>query len=177
AAGNGIAARKDNWDRPRLPLDGNGRRGRACQDDVGLKPDQLLRERLYSIDVAAAPTEVHPHVAANGPAQVRERLSERRDVSLRHGIVFVAPLEHADAPHAFGLLRARHPRPRRRAAKPGDELPAFDHSITSSARSRIDCGTVRPSALAVLRLSTVSYLLGACTGKSAGFSPLRMRST
>jgi len=30
---------------------------------------------------------------------------------------------------------------------------------------------------AVLRLSTVPYLVGACTGRSVGFSPLRMRST
>src|SRR4029450_11096716 len=30
----------------------------------------------------------------------------------------------------------------------------------------------RPSALAVLRLITSSYLVGACTGRSAGFSPL-----
>jgi hypothetical protein len=35
---------------------------------------------------------------------------------------------------------------------------------------------VRPSALAVLRLITVSNLVGACTGRLAGFSPLRMRS-
>ena len=35
----------------------------------------------------------------------------------------------------------------------------------------------RPSAFAVLRLITNSYLVGACTGRSAGFSPLRMRST
>jgi hypothetical protein len=51
------------------------------------------------------------------------------------------------------------------------------YSITSSARASSASGTVRPSALAVLRLSTVSYLVGACTGRSAGFSPLRMRST
>ena len=38
-------------------------------------------------------------------------------------------------------------------------------------------GTTRPSALAVLKLITISYLTDACTGKSAGFSPLRMRST
>jgi hypothetical protein len=38
-------------------------------------------------------------------------------------------------------------------------------------------GTSRPSAWAVLRLITSSYLVGACTGRSAGFSPLRMRST
>jgi hypothetical protein len=38
-------------------------------------------------------------------------------------------------------------------------------------------GTLRPSALEVLRLMTSSYLVGACTGSSAAFSPLRMRST
>src|SRR6516165_7113473 len=35
------------------------------------------------------------------------------------------------------------------------------HSITSSARARTDGGTARPSALAVLRLITSSYLVGA----------------
>jgi hypothetical protein len=30
---------------------------------------------------------------------------------------------------------------------------------------------VRPSALAVLRLITSSYLVGACTGRSAGSRP------
>jgi hypothetical protein len=29
-------------------------------------------------------------------------------------------------------------------------------------------GTVRPSAFAVLRLMTISYLVGACTGRLAG---------
>jgi hypothetical protein len=51
------------------------------------------------------------------------------------------------------------------------------HSITSSARASSACGTSRLSALAVFRLITSSYLVGACTGMSAGFSPLRMRST
>ena len=50
------------------------------------------------------------------------------------------------------------------------------HSITSSARASTDGGTVSPSALAVLRLMTVSNLVGAGTGRSAGFSPLRMRA-
>jgi MFS family permease len=31
--------------------------------------------------------------------------------------------------------------------------------------------------VAVCRLMTSSYLVGACTGRSAGLSPLRMRST
>jgi hypothetical protein len=51
------------------------------------------------------------------------------------------------------------------------------YSITSSARASTDAGKSRPSALAVLRLITSSNLVAACTGRSAGFSPLRMRST
>jgi hypothetical protein len=51
------------------------------------------------------------------------------------------------------------------------------YSITSSALSKIDCGTVRPRALTVLRLTTISNLLGNCTGRSPGFAPRRMRST
>src|SRR5262245_40615240 len=40
------------------------------------------------------------------------------------------------------------------------------YSITWSARASNDGGTVRPSAFAVLRLITNSYLFGACTGRS-----------
>src|SRR5215469_2182191 len=76
------------------------------------------------------------------------------------------------------LLRARRERPRGcRAPEQRDELAALHHSITSSARARSVAGTSRPSALAVLRLITSSYFVGACTGRSAGFSPLRIRST
>src|SRR5438445_3284003 len=51
------------------------------------------------------------------------------------------------------------------------------HSMTSSARARIAGGTVRPSALAVLRLTTSSNMAGCCTGRSAGLAPARMRPT
>src|SRR5262249_5708613 len=51
------------------------------------------------------------------------------------------------------------------------------HSTTSSTRASSVAGTSMPSAFAVLRLRIVWYLVGACTGRSAGFSPLRMRST
>src|SRR5262249_46739082 len=51
------------------------------------------------------------------------------------------------------------------------------YSITSSARASTDAGMSRPSALSVFRLITISYLVGACTGSSAGFSPLRMGAT
>jgi hypothetical protein len=73
------------------------------------------------------------------------------------------------------LLRARQQRPRkRRAAEQRDER-ASSHSITSSARASSMGGTVRPSILAVLRLSTNSNLVGCITGNSAGLAPLRTR--
>ena len=51
------------------------------------------------------------------------------------------------------------------------------YSIISLASASSVGGTVMSSALAVLRLMTSSYFVGCCTGSSAGFSPLRMRST
>src|ERR1700688_380025 len=51
------------------------------------------------------------------------------------------------------------------------------HSMTSSARVTRVCGKLRPIAAAVLRLTDSVNLAGSCTGNSAGFSPLRMRST
>ena len=51
------------------------------------------------------------------------------------------------------------------------------YSMTRSARSRSDPGIVSPSALAVLRLITMSNFLGCSTGRSPGLAPLRILST
>ena len=51
------------------------------------------------------------------------------------------------------------------------------HSITSSARIKIDCGMVRPRAFAVFRLITNSNLVGRSTGRSPGLAPFRILST
>jgi hypothetical protein len=64
----------------------------------------------------------------------------------------------------------------RRAAEQRDELASL-HSITSSASASSLSGTVSPSAFAVLRWMTSSNLVGCMTGRSAGFSPLRIRPT
>ena len=63
-----------------------------------------------------------------------------------------------------------------RAAEHGDELAA-PYSITSSASATSLSGTLRPSVLAVLRLMTISNMAACVTGRSDGFSPLRMRPT
>jgi hypothetical protein len=44
----------------------------------------------------------------------------------------------------------------------------FDHFVRAGEH---DVGRSRPSALAVFRLTTSSYLVGICTGRSAGFAP------
>ena len=51
------------------------------------------------------------------------------------------------------------------------------YSITTSAVASSAGDIASPSALAAFRFTTSSYFVGACTGRSAGFSPLRMRST
>ena len=55
------------------------------------------------------------------------------------------------------------------------------YSITSSASNCIELGTLKPSALAVFRLMTSSYLLickyGQVGRRSAGFAPFKILST
>src|SRR5262249_23346953 len=144
--------------------------GAACEENVGRECNQLYRILARAINVVLAPANLDTQVAALGPSQL-----------LQAGVPFCICSsrvhEHANPPHALVPLCARRQRPRDcRAAENRYEL-APPHSITSSARASRLSGTVRPSALAVLRLIASSYLVGACTGSSAGFSPLRMRST
>ena len=50
------------------------------------------------------------------------------------------------------------------------------YSITSSARASNGGGTVEAERLGGLQVDHRSNFVGACTGRSAGFSPLRMRA-
>jgi hypothetical protein len=51
------------------------------------------------------------------------------------------------------------------------------YSITLSARSRIDSGTLMPSAFAAFMFIANSNVVGCSMGRSAGFAPLRILST
>jgi len=51
------------------------------------------------------------------------------------------------------------------------------YSMISSARTKRDCGILRPSALAVFMLMTSSNFVDCSTGRSAGLAPLRILST
>jgi hypothetical protein len=91
---------------------------------------------------------------------------ERRVAGLTFRIVRGRGVQHADPSHPVGLLRARRERPRSRAAEQRDEF-APSHSITSSARKRIDVGNTIPKLLAVFRLMTSSNMVGNSAGSSA----------
>ena len=104
------------------------------------------------------------------------------DRIFRHGLEVVGDKLDSRPDRLVGVGAAEHQLghgslPGHTAVNVGSFTGFRAYSITSSARASTDGGTVRPSALAVLRLMTSSYLVGACTGRSAGFSPLRIRST
>src|SRR5262245_14553281 len=147
-----------------------------CQDDVGREPHQFLRILAIAVNLARSPTEVDSQVAAHRPTELLQPLQERCEASLVVGIVRIPRHEHTNPPHPLALLRPCRQRPsRRRAAEKADELASPDHSITSSARASSVGGTSIPSTLAVFMLMIRSIRVACCTGRSAGFSPLRMR--
>ena len=74
------------------------------------------------VGIAFAPAIIDAHVAAIGPAQLRQSLNKRRVTGPRVWIVRAAAREHADASQPLALLRARCERPRSRTAKKRDEL-------------------------------------------------------
>ena len=150
------------------------------KNDIRLCGDQFFCKRLCPLFAGIREAIVDTDIAALRPAKPFEPLPERRKARLHFWIVLSDALQHTNAPYTVRLLSASRERPRRRAAEQRDELPPLHpraHSITSSARASNVGGKARPSALAVLRLMTNSYLVGACTGMPAGVSPLRMRST
>src|SRR5262249_34944021 len=96
--------------------------------------------------------------------------------NLTFGVALREHTQEPDPSHSLAWLRARRERTCCHAAEQRDEI-APPHSITSSARPSSCGGTVRPSAFAVLMLRAVTNLVAACTGRSAGLVPRRMRST
>src|SRR5262249_42924494 len=133
----------------------------SCQFGIALVAS--LRIPIFNCEIATVdPTEfAEPQNKSGNPLAINRR---------------VAGTQESDGRQLARLLRARRERERRRATAKRDELAAL-HSITSSARSGNAGGMFNPSTRAVLRLTTSSYLVGACTGNSPGFCPRRMRST
>src|SRR5215467_8959635 len=130
------------------------------QDDVRFQPDKLDRVGPYAFGLGTAPAIVDAYVAARCPTQFFKCLPERRHIGLRIPIVLGKGRQHAHAPRIMvELLRPCRQRPHyRRPAQECDEVAPL-HSITSSASASSLSGTVKPSALAVLRLITSSKVV------------------
>src|SRR5262249_31969051 len=130
-----------------------------------------------------------PKLNAGGHRWRRLDRAQARDVLVANPAVLPAVLNQAHCQpigrlakvheHCSGTIRARFfpSEAGPLLGAPASSWRTTCHSITSSARASSVGGISRPRTLAVLRLMIVSYLVGACTGRSAGFSPFRTRST
>src|SRR5262249_9004256 len=162
-------------DRRRCGLGRDCRWRCRCRNDCDATAHQVGHQSRHAMILAFEPVILDSYVLATDVTgfskPVAERIRKARQSIRRPAI------DEPDHRHCW-LLRACRERPRpSRAADQPDEVAPRDHSITSSARASTLAGISMPSALAALRLMISSYLVGACTGRSAGFSPLRMRST
>src|SRR5215203_3150388 len=135
--------------------------------------NQISGQNRQALVLSLGPPVFDRDVLALDKSGLVQTLTKNAEKACEQGRRFAA--EKSNHRHRW-LLRARSKGPRGGRRNPCDDLPP-PHSITSSARARMASGTARPSAAAVLKLSTSSYLVGACTARSAGFSPFRMRWT
>src|SRR5262249_28097764 len=148
------------------------RRGTADRNEYRhLAAYELGRQCGQSVVCAASPTKFNGQVLAFNQATLTQPSAERSQHI--HRILWRSAAHKPD--HRYRrLLRARPERPDCRPAEQRDELAPV-HSITWSAMASSPGGKLRPNALAVLRLITNSNLVDCMTGRSAGFSPLRIR--
>src|SRR5574337_2226370 len=168
----------DNGERLRRVLGREGRWRRMRNNDVNLEAHQFSREVCKPLGLPCSPSVLHREILPLDMAKLTQPLPEGL-YSFGRDANGGRPAEQKPDSRDLGrLLRFGGERCGEQApGQSADERPAADHWISSSARRRSDCGIVRPSALAVLRLITSSNLLGCSTGRSAGLAPLRILST
>src|SRR5262245_54663008 len=141
---------EDDWDRC-----GGGFRGDRPQDTGGSYNDrdtaanQVGSQFRQLANFIVRPTKLDRDVVTFDISAFRQPLAERRQQM--GGRLGGAGIEIADHRQRL-LLPARHNRPRRRrASEQRDELAPPHHSITSSARTSSEVGTIRSSVLAAFK--------------------------
>jgi hypothetical protein len=168
SAKNKIVGPGEDRDRPGCFLHHTGDRGATGQDRVDPSRDERRRD-LRGLLCTHGEAPDHLQIIAFDkprPTQFVEHRHIVRVLAWVHGH-YTEPI---DAPV---VLRAADRGVEERGTEQDDQIAAV-HSMTSSARARIEGGTVSPSAFAVLRLMTSSKVVGCCTGRSAGLAPLRI---
>src|SRR6516162_4064519 len=139
-----------------LVEESGSRRRAAADNDIRPQDHELLGCSSQYAKIAGGPPFINLHAAAWNEAELLKSVAERSHLSLRFGIIIKIRNEHADPWNALVLLRARHHRPRSRAADQRDELAPLHYSMTSSASASRDGGMSRSMAFAVARLITRS---------------------
>src|SRR5262249_16919717 len=145
-----------------------------CENDVDLQSDKLVCDLRVALVASFSPAHIDCNVATFDPTEFAQALHKSSDMLALGRRCRRA--QEANRWELRYLLRSCRERPRTRSAEQRYER-ATPHPIPWSARASSVSGTMRPIAFATLRLIASSYLVAACTGRSAGFSPLRMRST
>ena len=172
---NGIAHKRENDRRgPDHFAGGAHCRSSVHNEYLHLELQKLPREARKPGSVAIRVALVDDQVLPFDVSEFTQPESERREV----GRLARCASQVSDAPDFRRRLREYgERRDEQTAGHRTDECAPVRHWITSSARNSRDCGSVRPSAFAVLKLITSSSLLGCSIGSSLGLAPLKIRST
>jgi hypothetical protein len=140
----------NNWDRVGSVLNSTDGLRTRSNDEVDPEFDQFGCEAGESLGLPLSPSMFNDDVLPFHVAAFAQSFQECREPSGHQGRG--SSPEKADSVNIAGLLRLGGERGGEHGSQPRYERAAVDHSMTGSARSSSDGGTVRPSALAVLRL-------------------------
>src|SRR6266508_1489826 len=168
---------QDDGQRLRPLLELERRRGLCRHHQLHIRLEELTDELRVALFAAVRESKLDYQVPALDIAVLAQTVSECREKErgARRGREVSEVTDPMDLSRRLRLGGERRGEEHRTRAC--QERAPLHHWMSSSARSRSDCGIVRPSALAVLRLITSSKLVGCSTGRSAGLAPLRILST
>ena len=149
----------ENRDHPAPPI------GIRDEDELLRVPAPVDILRWYVHAPAEQPQRLTPNVKDGGVPAAPDAGAHRAPLAL---------LVEPDRGRWTGGPMPSHRPDREGRPRPGGWV---DHSITRSARSRIDGGMVRPRAFAARLFRTSSNFVGCSTGRSAGLAPFKILST
>ena len=158
------------------PVEGVPLPSKEVARDRVLDDDELAQVILAARKIGGPYGGIDLEVSAFDVAEVAHASNESAETAGLKRLRTPRQRQEADAPSVLLGKRAIPHREGRQAHRQ-QHYPSIYHSITSSARTRSVSGIVRPSAFAVLTLTTSSNLLGRSMGSSPGFAPARIRAT
>ena len=106
----------------------------ADQEHIRIEAHELFRLGADARGICFAPARVDADVAAVGPAQLLQRLPERREGGLHFRVGLGERAQHTNPAHPV-LLRPRRQRPSRSyASEQPDEIPSSHSALGDEAR-------------------------------------------